>query len=246
MLRGVIFDLGSTLLYTRLDGWWDKIFPRMNADLLAHLQAQGYAFDSETFTRRFVDNFSAMDRQRQTDWLEGTTAQVLTQTLAELEAPPLSPAAQAQALAAYYAYSETLWQPMPGVYDVLPQLLAAGYKLAIISNASDFGNVERLIDNAQLRGYFDPIIISAAVGIRKPEPKIFDLVLKPWGMPAGECAMVGDTLAADILGAQLAGLHSVWITSHANRPENHARRKEITPEAEITALAELPELLAAW
>ena len=246
MIQGVIFDLGYTLLYNEIDGQWDKIFPRMDADLVASLQALGYALDGETFIRRFVNNFSAMDRQRQVDWLETTTSQVLTQTLADVGAPPLSPAAEAQALRAYYAYSETLWQPMPGVYDVLAQLRAAGCKLAIISNASDNGNVERLIDAAQLRGYFDPIIISAAAGIRKPAPKIFDLVLGPWGLPAGNCVMVGDTLAADILGAQLAGLHNVWLTSHADRPENHARRNEIVPEAAIELLAELPSIMAAW
>lgn len=246
MIRGVIFDLGSTLLYTQLDGQWSRAFPHMRAELLANLQAQGYALDSGTFIPRFASNYAAMDQQRQTDWLESTTAQVLIQTLAELEAPPLSPAALAQAMQAYYAYSETLWRPMPGVYEILPQLQAAGYKLAILSNASDNDNVQRLIDQAHLRGYFDPIIVSAAVGIRKPAPEIFDLILKPWGVPAGECVMVGDTLAADILGAQFGGLHNVWITSHADRPDNHARRHEIKPEAEITALAELPGLLAAW
>jgi HAD superfamily hydrolase (TIGR01549 family) len=246
MIHGVIFDLGSTLLYTDVDGQWDTIVPRMNADLLTSLQAQGSALHGETFIRRFADNFAAMDRKRQVDQLEGTTAQVLAQTLAELGAPALSPAAQAQALRAYYAYSESLWQPVPGVYDLLPQLLAAGYKLAMISNASDTGNVDRLVDGAKLRGYFNPIIVSSSVGIRKPAPKIFDLVLEPWGLPANECVMVGDTLDADILGARLAGLHNVWLSTYADRPSNRAQRSEITPEAEITALGELPRLLSAW
>jgi len=135
---------------------------------------------------------------------------------------------------------------MPGVYELLSGLRAGGYKLAIISNASDSGNVDRLIDTALLRGYFNPIIISSVAGIRKPAPKIFDLVLGPWGLPASECVMVGDTLDADILGAQLAGLHNVWLTAHADRPSNRARRSQITPEAEIGALAALPPLLAAW
>ena len=246
MIHGVIFDLGSTLLYTEVDGQWDKIIPRMNADLLGSLQEQGYRLHGETFLRRFADNFAAMDRQRQADWLEGTTAKVLAQTLAELGAPAPSEATEAQAVRAYYAYSESLWRPMAGLHDVLARLMAIGYKLAIISNASDTGNVDRLIDAHRLRAYFDPIIISSAVGIRKPAPKIFEMVLEPWELPANECVMVGDTLDADILGAQLTGLHNVWITAQADRPSNRARRSEITPEAEITALAELPPLLAAW
>ncbi len=246
MIQGVIFDLGSTLLYTELDGQWEKIYPRMNADLLASLQAQGYALDGEAFVQHFVETFVAMGRQRQADCLEVTAAQVLEQTLAELGAPPLPPSAQAQALRAYYAYGETLWRPMPGVYEVLPQLQAAGFRLAIISNASDSNNVWRLIDGARLRYYFDPIIISSSAGIRKPSPKIFNLVLDHWGLPASACAMVGDTLDADILGAQLCGLHNVWMSAHADRPDNRAKRGEIIPEVEITALAELPGVLAAW
>jgi HAD superfamily hydrolase (TIGR01549 family) len=240
MIQGVIFDLGGTLLQSHFDGQWDLAFPRMDADLLAALEVLGYALDSETFTQRFGAIFTALDAQCQADWREVTAAQVLSQTLADLGAPPLSPADQAQALRAYYAYTESIWRPMPGVYEVLPQLLAAGRKLAIISNANDSDNAERLIDAVNLRGYFDPILISSTVGIRKPAPQIFNLVLDHWGLPASACVMVGDTLSTDILGAQLAGLHSIWLV------RDPARRGNVTPEAEIAALADLPKALDAW
>jgi len=129
-------------------------------------------------------------------------------------------------------------------HETLGRIAAAGLKLAIISNAGDDENVQRLIDNARLRAYFDPIVVSAAVGIRKPNPRIFDLALKPWGLTPGECAMVGDTLGADILGAQLAGLHDVWLTARADHPANHAHDGNIIPTRRIAALADLPALLA--
>jgi HAD superfamily hydrolase (TIGR01509 family) len=243
MIHGVIFDLGSTLLYTDLNDQWESVFPRMDADLLASLQAQGYALDGEEFVRRFVANFMAGDERRLKDWKEITAAEVLTATLAELGAPPLAPAVMDEAMRAHFSYPETLWRPMPGVYETLERLAARGHKLAIISNASDDANVQRLIDNAHLRRYFDPIIVSAAMGIRKPASQIFQMVLELWDLPAGECVMVGDTLDADILGAQMAGLHNVWLTARADRPANRARRAEITPEVEIAALDELPGAL---
>ena len=52
-------------------------------------------------------------------------------------------------------------------------------------------------------------------------------------------------LDADIQGAQLAGLHNVWLTAYADRPSNRARRAEIMPEAEIDELAQLPAVLEA-
>ena len=177
MLRGVIFDLGSTLIYAEHDHNWGVILPRMRTDLLAHLRAAGYALDGPEFLNRLSAKFNEFDRQRQTDWVEYTTEWILKSTLEELGAAPPSPQVVADALKAYYAYSEAMWRPMRGVHETLTQLAARGLRLAIISNASDDGNVQRLIDNAGLRPYFDPIVVSAAVGIRKPNPKIFELVL---------------------------------------------------------------------
>ena len=244
MIRGVIFDLGSTLLYNEYDHNWHAILPRMRADLLTHLQAAGYDLDPPAFLNRFTAKVYEFNQQRQTDWVEYTTAWILKTTLEELGAPPPSPQFIATALKAYYAYSEALWRPMPGVYETLAHLAASGLRLAILSSAGDDENVQRLIDNARLRAYFDPIVVSAAVGIRKPNPRIFDLALKPWGLTPGECAMVGDTLGADILGAQLAGLHDVWLTARADHPANHAHDGNIIPTRRIAALADLPALLA--
>jgi putative hydrolase of the HAD superfamily len=244
MLRGLIFDLGSTLLYHQYDHRWAEILPRMQADLWAHLRGQGYALEREAFITRLTEKFREFDRQRQTDWAEYTTTWLIQSTLREFGAPPLAPAAIAEARRAYYAYSETLWHPMPGLHPTLQALQQQGYRLAILSNASDDGNVQRLIDNAALRPYFDPIVISAAVGWRKPNPKAFEVVLQTWQLPPADCAMIGDTLGADILGAQLAGLTDIWLVSHADHPANVAHRGNIWPTHTLATLAELPQLLA--
>jgi putative hydrolase of the HAD superfamily len=246
MIRGLIFDLGSTLLYTAHDHNWGVVLPRMRQDLLAHLLAQGYTLDAPAFLNLLSAKYAEFDRQRQHDWAEYTTEWILKSTLEELGAPPPSPELLAEALRAYYAFSESQWTPMPGVHETLRQLRADGYRLAIISNASDDGNVQRLIDNANLRGYFDPIIVSAAVGIRKPNPRIFDWALKPWGLQPDECVMIGDTLGADILGAQLAGLRHIWLTAQADHAANRAQRGNILPEAEAAALADVPALVKQW
>ncbi len=246
MIKGVIFDLGSTLIHTEHGLNWPKAFDRMRADLLAHLQAAGFALDPHEFLARFSAKVQEFNLQRQTDWAEYTTTWILTSTLEELHAPAPAPELLERAISAFYAYSERLWQPTPGLHPALQRLSAAGLRLGLISNAADEQNVQRLIDGFGLRGYFDPIIISAAVGVRKPNPRIFDFVLRPWGLPPEAVVMVGDTLGADILGAQLAGLHNVWVTAHAGHPANQAHHGNILPEAEIDAVAALPSLLAAW
>jgi FMN phosphatase YigB (HAD superfamily) len=59
--------------------------------------------------------------------------------------------------------------------------------------------------------------------------------------------MVGDTLGADILGANNLGIASVWINRRVvMRPDNLAHDDTILPKATISALSELPGLLQAW
>ena len=246
MIRGLIFDLGSTLIYNRHDINWPRALDQMRGELLAHLQAAGYVIDAAPFLARFAAKVHEYSDQRMTDWVEYTTTWILTSTLAEMNLPAPPPAVAREALAAYYAYSESLWQPVPGLHETLDQLAAAGLRLALISNAADEGNVQRLVDWADLRRYFDPLVVSAAIGLRKPNPAIFERVLHPWGLPPGEIAMVGDTLGADILGAQLCGLHSIWFTPYANHPANTAHRGNILPEATLNNFADLPGLLARW
>ena len=63
--------------------------------------------------------------------------------------------------------------------------------------------------------------------------------------PDGRRAAVldDDTLHQDILGANNIGLHSVWITRRADRPENMANHGLIVPDSVIHALSELPALV---
>ncbi len=245
-LTSLIFDLGNTLIYTPQALSWAQTYDRMRGDLLAYLQAAGYALNPADFHTRFGAQMRAYDEQRQADWVEYTTTYMLGATLAELGLPAPTPEVAALALAAYYRHSESLWQPVPQLHATVQALAAQGYRLGLLSNAGDAANVQRLIDAYDLRRYFDPIVVSAAVGLRKPNPAVFELVRAAWGVRAAECLMIGDTLGADILGAQLAGMRNVWVTNHAAHPANVAHRGHIIPEAEIPGLADLPALLAAW
>ena len=54
--------------------------------------------------------------------------------------------------------------------------------------------------------------------------------------------MVGDTLEADILGANQMGIYSIWITRRVTVPEEG--ELAIQPQAVITSLDQIPGLLA--
>ena len=242
MISGLIFDLGSTLLYNENDNNWGTLRPRMVADLLVDLKAQRLNVDEKKFTSTFIRNIEDFDQQRQTHFKEITTEYILSTTFEQLNLN-INIIDLPRALSAFFAFSETTWRLMPHVHDTLRQLQGRGYKMAIISNAADNANVQRLIDNAQLRSYFDLILVSAAVGIRKPNPRIFEPVIKAWDILPNEIVMIGDTLGADILGAKHANMKSIWVTMQADTPYNHAHRETILPDAVCDSLDQLPAII---
>jgi HAD superfamily hydrolase (TIGR01509 family) len=243
MLRGVIFDLGSTLVSHDYYNRWPDLRPRMIEALVADLRAQGLPLEDAAFIDTFSRTFYEFDEQRQTHFKEITSEYTLRTALESFHIN-LNDLNVDRALAAFFGPSEALWEPMPGVYEMLEMLKASSLRLAIVSNAADNANVQRIIDNAQLRPYFDPIVVSASIGVRKPNPRIFAPVLAYWDIPPGEIVMVGDTLGADVLGAQHAGLKSVWVTMQAETPANEAHKHTIIPDAVVSSLHQLPAALA--
>jgi putative hydrolase of the HAD superfamily len=112
----------------------------------------------------------------------------------------------------------------------------------MVSNTSDDKNVQQLLDRWELRPFFETIVTSAGVGFRKPDERIFRPALDHFGLPPGQVAMVGDSLEADILGANQLGIYSIWITRRVSLPEEGVLA--IQPQAVIPALNLLPGLLA--
>jgi putative hydrolase of the HAD superfamily len=115
----------------------------------------------------------------------------------------------------------------------------AGRATAIITNgASDTqrGKITRL----GLDGRVDVVLISGELGIAKPDPAIFGNALA--AVRASSAIHVGDSLVADIAGAQAAGLVAVWV----NRTGRDRAPDESVPDHEIASLSELPSVLARY
>ncbi len=242
-IKGVIFDLGSTLIEYR--GEWRAVLKGQIGSVLDTLRAGGLSLPAE-FEPRYealIDQFYTRGQQ---DWIEFTAEYTLQYALTECGLPDQPAEVIRGALAAGFAEGEKLWAPFEDVYTMLDTLKARGYKLGIVSNARDAANVERLIDQAQLRPWFNPIVISANAGVRKPHPRIFKIALEAWQLPPDQVVMVGDMLGADVLGAHNAGLRGIWATMQAERGANEAHQYTIEPDGVIKRLSELPGLLEKW
>jgi putative hydrolase of the HAD superfamily len=241
VIAGVIFDLGSTLIH--FEGDWTSVFEESLHALTAQLAVDGLTIDLEAFRGAFRLEVESSQRMRQQDHLERTSESVLRQTLEGMGIRAADDSLIARALAAMFAVSEARWEPMPGLHPMLDELRARGYRLGLISNASDVANVLRLLRLAGLEGVFDPQLISAAEGVRKPDPSLFQRVLSAWKLPPEAVIMVGDTLGEDILGAQGVGLRSIWFTRDADTAANRALQGSLRPEATAADLLALPNLI---
>ena len=110
------------------------------------------------------------------------------------------------------------------------------FRIALITNGPS-ANQRSRIEPLGLDRYFEAIVVSGELGIRKPDPAIFEHMLRELDVAPAAAVYVGDNLEADIGGAHAAGLAAVWI----NR--TGATAEGFTPDAEITTLDELLPLL---
>lgn len=100
------------------------------------------------------------------------------------------------------------WRLFPDVIPLLDHL--QGKKLGVISNGNDERQRAKLTRTG-IADRFEVIVISAAHGCAKPDPRIFLTACTMGGAFNGESTHIGDNLHADIAGAAGAGLSAVWI-----------------------------------
>ena len=93
--------------------------------------------------------------------------------------------------------------------QVLEHLKQAGYPMVLVSNF--YGNINQVLKDAEIDGYFEDVIESAVVGVRKPSPAIFALGVCALDLPASQVLVVGDTYGKDIIPAHKLGCHTLWI-----------------------------------
>ena len=109
------------------------------------------------------------------------------------------------------------------------------YTLHVISNGFK-ESTEMKINNNGLDIYFENVIISEVVGVNKPDRAIFDHALNLAGADVSESIMIGDSIEADIRGAQDYGMKAIYFN-----PEGKEKPADV--EHQIICLSELISIL---
>jgi HAD superfamily hydrolase (TIGR01549 family) len=249
-LRGVIFDMGGTLLHYNAPGntWEDtekigtgavyqllhdqghSLPPRDLALALSwKLAARGW----ETLvTGEYDVNELKLDRQMRTlaekYW---NVTGLSSQTVGALSE-------------AYMTAIQAHVSPQAGARETLAVLRQHGYRVGLVSNTV-WPAKAHLSDLAryELSPYLEHFLFSADAEAWKPYREIFKMSLAALGLKPEEAIYVGDSLFFDVHGAQQAGLRGVWIEqAQPWLPDGI----EVSPDATIKSLPDLLSVVEAW
>lgn len=203
-IKGIIFDYGGTL-DTGGDHWSEVIWSAW--------QKAGIVTDQATFREAYVFAERELAKTRHILPEHDFGDLLLIKMRLELQwlsehghFPPAQVEDKAKETAGYcYAAAKAKVEECKPTLDALKK----HYPMVLVSNF--YGNVETVLKDFGLDGYFNKIIESAVVGVRKPDPKIFELGVKALGLAADEVLVVGDSYNKDIVPAEKIGCQVLWI-----------------------------------
>ena len=133
---------------------------------------------------------------------------IVVRTLGELGRP--EPALAAEAAAFYSELRDRSHVLFEGALDALARLRARTPRLGLVTNGAAAAQRAK-IERFDLAGYFDVIVVEGEFGAGKPDARVFAHASAALGADPSRALMAGDDYACDVLGAQRAGLHAVWI-----------------------------------
>ncbi|MCK4285118.1 MAG: HAD-IA family hydrolase, partial [Candidatus Lokiarchaeota archaeon] len=127
----------------------------------------------------------------------------------------------------------------------LKRLKGLAIKTAIITDGVPIKQYEKIL-RLKIENMFDLIIISDEIGIKKPNPELFNYWLKKFCVSGQEVIYIGDRIDKDIVPANLNNIHSVYLHRGGKYDNYNADLKlegDLKPNYEITNLNELFDII---
>jgi putative hydrolase of the HAD superfamily len=124
-----------------------------------------------------------------------------------------------------------------GAIDVMRTLHQRGLRLGIITNGKTAMQSAK-IEFLGFGPYLTSVTISESVGVKKPDPRIFQAALEALGVEAAETILVGDHPSIDVVAARDLGMKAVWLSGCCEWPSDLPPAKFV-----ITKLPELLEII---
>lgn len=181
-IQAVIFDVGGVLVPFQMEPALQKLAAKLNLTVEELHEVTGQWRDAWVTGKMRTEDFwdNVMNDERVT-----TSASVDELTFTGLGKD---------------------WEPEQVLMDFAIGLKASGYQIAILSDT--ITPHAELIRSKGVYEPFDPVVLSHEVGLRKPDPAIYQLTLERLGLPAAETVFIDDT-PENIEAAKALGMHGV-------------------------------------
>ena len=241
-IRAVLFDLGNTLWHIPAPPPHEKVREETVRRISALLRSWGIEPEGELFFLGRDIRLTVTEADRRAYEGDGVSPHfgaIVQQVAAD------------KGLSLSREQSEQLWRTwnlegsffgrrlLDDALETLEALRRRGYRTGCVTNRPFSGPAfVGELDEHGLSELLDVISISCDVGYLKPHPKIFEHALEALDVPAEEAAMVGDSLRADVGGAQALGLTAVWL----RRPASAEAVDGVRPDFVVDALGQVPQL----
>lgn len=217
-IKAVIFDLDNTILNRTMT--FGGFTQRLIKTYFGHLES------TEDISKRIIE----LDQDGYKD--KPLLFNELLNELPWAEHPP-----HAELMEFYgreYVRSSVLMEQAREVV----QHLRVKYQTGLITNGQtniQYGKIDQL----GIREDYDHIIVSEEAGVKKPDPRIFQLALDHFGLSPEQCIYIGDHPVNDIEGAASVGMSTIWMK--VNQPWQDSIKSG--PLHTIEHLSELKKLL---
>ncbi|MEE8167882.1 MAG: TIGR02253 family HAD-type hydrolase [Candidatus Hydrothermarchaeales archaeon] len=224
MIKGVFFDIDDTLYdSTKLTTMArrNSIQAMMDVGLLKDEDAAYSMLEGiiERFGSNYSKHYDELLKESNVGW---------------------NPKIIAAGVVAYERTKVGYLKPFPRVIPTLLSLKKE-YKLGVISNGLAVKQWEKLV-GLGIHHLFDEVVTSEEIGAQKPEKEIFLSAVDKLKLSSMECAMVGDKLDTDILGAKHVGMLAIRMLKGKFASEEPSS-EEYKPDFEISDISEVPEIL---
>ncbi|NLO13994.1 MAG: HAD family hydrolase [Clostridiales bacterium] len=246
MIRSVVFDVGGTMHVSLKDP--DRVVA-FSVNVLGVLSNGGIPLD--VMPEKF---YASLQRHAEEykEWSEQSGRELPGEQIwgdyylkpYHVDKEKLKPLAEE--LSFLYDDARVCNIPRPNLLETIRAIHAMGIKTGVISNIISLAFVPTVLKRYGIAEYMSCVVLSSAVGIRKPQPGIFQAAERELGLASSELAYVGDTISRDVIGARNAG----WrLMIQIKNPSTEFRDRNVkgsgfVPDYLIDGLDEIPGIIS--
>jgi HAD superfamily hydrolase (TIGR01509 family) len=135
-------------------------------------------------------------------------------------------------------HEANMWKLYDRVFATL-SVLHKKYKMALVSNCAV--GTDKLISSLGLAGFFDCIVLSYQIGVRKPDKRMYLEALTCLGLKAKECVFIADEIS-DLEGARENELKTILVRQGSSTFQD-AKDVNFKPDFQVSHISEVTKIL---